>query len=295
MKVLVAGATGALGRPLVKALISGGHQVIGMTRSRPEVVESLGGTAAVADALDAEAVGRAVEGAGPDAIVHNLTAIPRKAITMPRDLKETNRLRIEGTKNLIDAARATGVKRIVAQSITFAFDGKHESSMRPLTGMGSFQKAVDAAVSLENQVVQFPGTVLRYGYFYGAGTAPTELWPKALKRRMLAILGKGMGLWSFIHMDDAATATLAALEWGRDGEIYNVCDDEPIPASDALGIVSQSAGVPKPLRLPEVGPYFARHFFNKSTGASNDKAKSELNWSPRFPTFREGYPATLGE
>lgn len=293
MRVFVAGATGALGVPLVARLAEHGHEVTGLTRHRAEIVEEAGGRPALADAFDAEELRKVVVDARPEALVHALTRIPHTAVITPWRLKINNRLRTEGTANLIAAARAAGITRLVAESVTFAYRGRSEEKMDPLIGMGSFQQAVDAVVEMEKQVKEYEGIVLRFGYFYGPGTAVTEKWPQALRRRALPMLGKGTGWWSFVHVDDAAAAVVAALERGLPGEVYNICDDEPLLARDALSTVAAATGTPTPLRLPNVGPYYARQYFNGSTGANNSKARRELQWAPVHRTFQEGFVADL--
>jgi nucleoside-diphosphate-sugar epimerase len=226
-------------------------------------------------------------------VIHALTRIPKTAFVTPGRLKVNDRLRIEGTRNLVSACKQAGVDRIVAESVTFAFDGRSEDRMTPLRGLGAFDRSVEAAVSLEDQVRGHGGVVLRYGYFYGPGTSISEDWPVALKRRLMPVVGKGTGWWSFIHVDDAASATIAALLKGRPGETYNVVDDEPVLAGEALDLIAKTAGGGRPFRLPEVGPYFARHTFNRATGASNSKAKQELGWSPKYPSFKEAFASTI--
>jgi nucleoside-diphosphate-sugar epimerase len=293
VRVFVAGATGALGVPLVTRLAAHGHEVTGLTRQRGEIVVEAGGRPALADAFDAEALRKVVVDAQPEALVHALTRIPHAAVFTPGRLKINNRLRTEGTANLLAAARAAGTTRVVVESVTFAYQGRSEQKMQPLIGMGSFQEAVDAVVEMEKQVKEYEGIVLRFGYFYGPGTSVTEKWPQALRRRALPMVGKGTGWWSFIHVDDAASAMIAALERGRAGEVYNICDDEPILARDALSTVAAATGGPKPLRLPNVGPYYARQYFNDSTGANNAKARRELEWAPVHRTFKEGFVADI--
>jgi nucleoside-diphosphate-sugar epimerase len=293
MKIFVAGASGALGRPLVTKLVEKGHEVVGLTTKRPEVVQELGATPAVANAFDPQGLKEEVVKASPELIVHALTRIPHTAYLTPGRLKINDRLRIEGTKNLLEAARAAGTLRMIAESITFAFRGRSEENMQPLDRMGSFQRSVEAIKSLESQVLEFEGVVLRYGFFYGPGTSMEDEVPKAIKRRMMPIVGAGTGWWSLIHMDDAAAATVAAIEKGKAGETYNICDDEPILVKDALGFIAETIGAPKPLHLPNVGPAFARYYFNKMTGANNSKAKIELSWTPRFSTFKEGFQQTV--
>jgi nucleoside-diphosphate-sugar epimerase len=293
MKVLVLGAAGALGKPVVRQLLADGHEVIGTTRHRLEAVEELGAMAVVADAFDEEGLRKVVLDAAPEGVIHALTRIPKTAFVTPGRLKVNDRLRIEGTRNLISACKQAGVDRLVAESVTFAFDGRSEDKMTPLGGLGAFDRSVQAAVSLEDQVRAAGGIVLRYGYFYGPGTSVSEDWPATLKRRMMPVVGKGTGWWSFIHMEDAASATIAALLRGRPGETYNVVDDEPILAGEALDLIAKASGAGRPFRLPAVGPYFARHTFNRTTGASNRKAKTELGWSLKYPSFKEAFASTI--
>lgn len=291
MRVFVAGASGALGRPLVRMLIEAGHDVVGMTGSHPQVIAELGATPAVANAFDAEQVAAAVKQAAPDAVVNLLTRIPRTAYPMPAQFRENNLLRIKGTANLVAAAEAAGVTRMLAESITFAFKGRSEENMKPLTGMGGFQSGIEAAISKEEQTLRAGGIVLRYAYFYGPGTSFNDKILQALRRRMFFILGEGTGWWSFIHVDDAALATIAALDGGRPGETYNICDDDPILAVDALNFMADQLAVKRPRHLPKIGPAFAKVYFNNLTGASNAKAKHELAWEPRYPTFKQGFSA----
>ena len=293
MKVFVAGATGALGRPLVRQLIEHGHEVTGMTRHRPEVIEELGAKAVVADAFDEDATRKAVVGAAPEALIHALTRIPNSAVVTPGRLKVNDRLREEGTRNLIAACKEVGVGRVVAESVTFAFEGRSEAKMKPLAEMGSFDRSVSAIRSLESQVLDENGIVLRFGFFYGPGTSISEQWPTAMKRKMLPVIGKGTGWWSFIHVEDAASGTVAALERGRPAQIYNIVDDDPILASEAADYIAKVSGAGRPFRLPPIGPQFAKQYFNEATGASNSKAKEELGWSPKHSTFKEGFPSTI--
>lgn len=265
-----------------------------MTSGRPEVVSELGAEPAVANAFDPTDVKRVVAEASADAIVNLLTRIPHTAYPMPARFKENNRLRTVGTRHLIDAASAAGAPRMLAESITFAFKGRSEENTKPLEGMGQFQKSVDAAVAKEQMTLEYGGTVLRYGYFYGPGTTFEDEIPKALRHRTFPILGKGNGWWSFIHIDDAASATVRAIGLAAPGQVYNICDDEPVLAKQALEVIAAAVGAKPPLHMPAVGPRFAVSYYNELTGASNSKAKRELGWIPRYPTFKEGYASTIG-
>jgi nucleoside-diphosphate-sugar epimerase len=302
MRIFVAGATGAIGRPLVEQLRAGGHEVTGMVRRDPERVEKLGAEAAIADALDADAVRRAVEQARPEVVVNELTDLDRPL--NPRKYAEwlegTNRLRTEGTRNLIDAGRRAGVRRVVAQSIAFAYDFepglKTEGS--PLTGMGGDMSA--AIAELERQTLAAPeGIVLRYGFFYGPGTSYDRDGQQVemIRKRQMPIVGGGRGMFPFIHVDDAASATVAAIEHGAPG-VYNVVDDEPAAGHDWIPYVAGLVGAKKPWRVPA---FVARIAAGRMAGfatqlqpVSNAKAKSELGWQPRHASWRDGFRAELG-
>ena len=306
MRVFVAGATGAIGRPLVPALIAAGHEVTGTTRSeeRAEGVRAAGARAAVCDALDADALHTAVAEAAPEVVVHELTALPDRF--NPRDKQmyaPTNRLRRDGTRNLIAAARAAGARRIVCQSIAFAYapgerpEVKDEDAPLALEAPLPFGDSVRTIDEMERAVVGadgLEGLVLRYGWFYGPGTylADDGSVARDVRRRRLPVIGKGIGLYSFVHVDDAASATIAAVERGAPG-VYNVVDDEPAPQREWLPRYADAIGAKKPLRVPV---WIARLAMGKiarmadvQAGASNAKAKRELGWEPRWRSWREGF------
>jgi 2-alkyl-3-oxoalkanoate reductase len=316
MKVFVAGATGALGRRLVPQLVERGHDVVGLTRSasKEDLVRSFGARPAVADALDPEAVARAVAEAEPEAIVHQLTALSggldlRKA---DQALGPTNRLRTEGTDHLLAAGQAMGVRRFVAQSFAgwpFARTGgpvKSEDDPLDPDPPAALRPALDAIRHLEDAVVGATwtgGVVLRYGGFYGPGTS-LALRPEEgehvglLRKRRFPVVGGGGGVWSFIHIEDAATATVAAIEHGRRG-IYNVVDDDPAPVAEWLPAVAGAVGAKPPMRLPRwlgrlAAGEAATVMMTEVRGASNEKAKRELGWEPRYPSWREGFATGLG-
>ena len=314
MKVFVAGATGALGRPLVKQLVERGHEVTGMTRSesKQELLRELGARPVVADALDPDAVARAVAEADPEVIVHQLTAIgefnPRH---MERDFAATNRLRTEGTDHLLAAGRAVGVKRFVAQSFApwpYARTGgmvKTEDDPLDTSPPAQIRTTLDAIKYLEEAVMGAEwteGVVLRYGGFYGPGTSiglhPLGEQIEMIRARKLPLAGKGTGVWSFIHIEDAAAATVEAIEHGERG-IFNVVDDEPAPISEWLPVLAKALGAKPPRHVPL---FVARLFGGEATavmmtelrGSSNNKAKRELGWKPRYPSWREGFARGLG-
>jgi nucleoside-diphosphate-sugar epimerase len=315
MKVFVAGATGALGRQLVPRLVAGGHQVTGMTRSasRQDLVRSLGARPVLADALDPDAVARAVAEAQPDVVVHQLTALSGSLDMrhVERDFAPTNRLRTAGTDHLLAAGRAMGVQRFVAQSFAgwpFARTGgavKSEEDPLDPSPPAALRATLDAIRHLEGAVTGADfteGVVLRYGGFYGPGTSfslkPEGEHVELIRKRKFPVVGGGAGVWSFIHIEDAATATVAAVEHGRRG-IYNVVDDDPAPVSDWLPAVAGALGAKAPMRLPRwlgrlAAGQAATVMMTEVRGASNEKVKRELGWQPRYPSWRDGFATGLG-
>jgi nucleoside-diphosphate-sugar epimerase len=306
MRVFVAGASGAIGRPLLPRLIAAGHEVTGTTRSeqRAEAIRATGAQAAICDALDAEALHAAVTGTAPEVVVHQLTALPHRFD--PRDKEiyaATNRLRSEGTRTLLDAARAAGARRMICQSIAFAYapgpqaEVKDEDAPLALGAPAPFGDGVRAVDEMERAVVGaegLEGLVLRYGWFYGPGTyyADDGSMAEDVRRRRFPVLGKGTGLFSFVHVDDAASATVAAVERGAPG-VYNVVDDDPAPQREWLPVYADAIGAKKPLRVPV---WVARLVVGKiatvasvQPGAANAKAKRELGWQPRWPSWRQGF------
>jgi nucleoside-diphosphate-sugar epimerase len=315
MKVFIAGATGALGRRLVPMLAANGHEVVGMTRTeaKRDQLRRLGAEPVVADARHADAVGRAVGEAEPDVIVHQLTAIP-PVINMRRFDREfalTNRLRTEGTDHLLSAGRAVGVKRFVAQSngaMPYARIGvpiNLEDTPLDEDPPAAAREGMAAIRHLEAAVTGAKwteGVVLRYGWFYGPGTSialdPLGSQIELLRKRQLPIVGGGTGVWSFIHIDDAATATVMAVEGGPAG-IYNIVDDDPAPVSEFLPVLAAAVGAKPPLRVPRwLGRLAAGEVavmaMTELRGASNAKAKRELGWSLGYPSWRQGFVEGLG-
>ena len=310
MKVFVAGATGALGSKLVPRLVAGGHEVVGMTRSERKagMIRQMGATPAIADGLDAEAVGRAVGEAEPEVIVHELTALSGSL-----DLRKfeqsfalTNRLRTEGTDHLLAAARAVGAKRFIAQSYaawTYERTGgpvKTEDDPLDPDPVPATRTTLDAIRYLEAAVTGaewVEGLVLRYGGFYGPGTSmslnPDGEHVEMVRKRKFPLVGESSGVWSLIQIDDAAAATVAAVEGGAPG-IYNVVDDQPAAAADWLPGLAEAVGAKRPMRVPRwLGRIMAGEaavtMMTETRGASNAKAKSELGWAPTYPTWRDGF------
>src|SRR3954451_5764734 len=266
MKVFVAGATGALGKQLVPKLVAAGHEVVGMTRSeqRAGLVRELGAEPAIADALDPDAVGAAVSAAQPEVIVHQLTALTEIDLRhFDRSFAQTNRLRTEGTDNLLSAARAVGARRFIAQSFAgwpaarIGGAGKTEGDPLDPAPPAAVRTTLEAIMYLERAVTgasPIEGLALRYGGFYGPGTS-LELDPPrgehidAIRARKFPIVGSGAGVWSFVHIEDAAEATVRAVEGGAPG-VYNVVDDHPAPAREWLPEVATAIGAKRPMRVP---------------------------------------------
>lgn len=310
MRVFVAGATGAIGRPLLPKLVAAGHEVTGMARSEPKAaqVRGAGARAAVVDVFDSDALGAAMREASPDVVVHQLTALPKRLNFRKKGVYDaTNRLRGEGTRNLLDAARAAGARRFVAQSVAFAYrptGGPVKSEDEPLLegGQDGFGSAVRLLRELEGRVVGadgLDGLVLRYGFFYGPGTYYAEdgTTTADVRRRRMPVVGKGTGVFSFVHVDDAADATVAAVERGGPG-IYNVTDDEPAALSEWLPVFADAAGARRPMRVPVwlaklVAGRDAAGFALGLRGASNEKAKRELGWQPAHASWRTGFAESL--
>src|SRR5918998_1951163 len=310
MRVFVAGATGAIGRQLVPRLVEAGHEGHGMTRhqSQQAMLRELGAVPVVADALDPDQVAEAVGRARPDVIVHQLTAIG--ALDMrhfDRDFARTNRLRIEGTDHLLSAGQAVGVRRFVAQGIAgygaYARTGapiKTEEDPLESAPAREMRETLAAIRHLEQAVLGArwtEGIVLRYGAFYGPGTsgAPGGEQFELVRKHKFPLVGDGGGVWSFIHIADAAEATVAAVARGSRG-IYNVVDDDPAPVAKWLPAMAQELGAKKPMRVPRfIGRLFAGEagvvMMNEVRGASNAKAKRELGWRPAHASWRQGLAA----
>jgi nucleoside-diphosphate-sugar epimerase len=310
MRVLVAGATGAIGRPLVRQLVQAGHEVSGTTRSerRAGAIRDDGGEPVVVDALDRDALIAAVSAARPDVVVHQLTQIPEdmNPRKIAAEFELTDRLRTEGTRNLIEAARAAGTDEVIAQSLAFAyrFDGDPgtlKTEDDPLIGADApkdFRHAQESVVELERTILDAGGTVLRYGYFYGPGTAYDPdggAIAERVRKRGFPIVGEGGGYFSFVHVDDAAAATVAAVERGASG-VFNIVDDDPAPVREWLPVYAKALGAKPPRSVPVVAARIAAGKWmtlssTKTRGASNAKAKRELGWAPRYPSWRDGFKA----
>jgi nucleoside-diphosphate-sugar epimerase len=305
MRVFVAGASGAIGSRLVPQLIARGHEVIGTSRSpaKAESLRALGAEPIALDLLDSAAVRRAVLETRPDAIAHQATALAdvKSLRNFDRSFAETNRLRTEGTDALLAAAREAGVRRFVAQSYASAryarVGGPVKTEDDPLdpAPVASMRESVAAMRHVDEAVTAAGGIALRYGGFYGSAD---DGMVQVVRRRLFPIVGSGAGVTSFIHLDDAAAATVLALERGGCG-VYNVVDDEPAPMREWLPVLAKVLGAKPPRRLPR---WLARLFAGEavvmmateSRGASNAKAKGELGWTLRYPSWRQGFAAAYG-
>jgi nucleoside-diphosphate-sugar epimerase len=302
MRVFVAGATGAIGSRLVPQLIDAGHEVVGTTTSSTGArrVRALGALPVILDLLDAHAVHKAVLGSRPDAIVHQATALANAKFgrNFDKTFAVTNRLRSEGTDALLAAAREAGVQRFVAQSFaslrTARVGGMVKTEDDPLdpTPPKNTTASHAAMRHLEEAVMAAGGIVLRYGGFYGA---PNDGLVEPVLKRMFPIVGDGGGYMSWIHLDDAAAATVLALEHSGPA-IYNIVDDDPAPARDWLPVLADALGAKPPRHFPRwLAKLFAGEsgvvMGTESRGASNAKAKHELGWTPRYPSWREGFAA----
>jgi nucleoside-diphosphate-sugar epimerase len=309
MRVFVAGGTGVVGRRLVPQLVARGHQVTATTTNpaRLYLLEQLGAQGAVMDGLDAVSVGEAVAVARPDAVVHQMTGLSLAHAGTPnlrkpdRFFAATNRLRTEGTDHLLAAAEAAGVINFVAQSAAI-FNGTREGGRvkteeDPLEAVSpAAAKGTKAVNHLEEVVVGAGGTVVRYGSLYGPGAIDDQV--KLVRKRMFPLVGGGTGCYSWVHFDDAASATVLAVEQKAVG-VFNIVDDEPAPVSEWLPYLAACAGAKRPRRLPR---WLARllagemivGMMTQGRGFCNAKAKAELGWELRYPSWRQGFRDELG-
>lgn len=315
MRIFIAGGTGAVGIRMVPLLVAAGHEVYGSTRHEAgcETLAGLGATGIVMDPLDPQSVADAVTKASPEVIVHQLTALGSLSGNLKKwdqDFAMTNRLRTEGTDHLLAPARGAGVRRFVAQSFgggwTLERTGgwiKDETSSLiadpgkeargTLAAIRHLESAVTAATDLE-------GVVLRYGNFYGPGNAASRdgAIGELLRKGKMPVVGGGTGVWSFVHIDDVASATVAAIDRGAPG-IYNIVDDEPAPVNQWMPYLAEQVGGRNPMRLPAwlarplIGE-FGVALMTSVRGSSNAKAKRELGWTPSYPTWREGFRTGIG-
>jgi nucleoside-diphosphate-sugar epimerase len=313
MRVFVAGATGAIGRRLVPLLVDAGYEVTATTRSAvfKPLLRSLGARPAIMDGLDRAAVSNAVSMSAPDVVVHEMTGLEgiKSMRNFDKEFAQTNRLRTAGTDNLLEAAREAGASHFVAQSFgnwNYERTGtglKTETDPLDPDPPLNQQWSVGALQYLERAVLDagtLTGVVLRYGNFYGPGTgfAVDGEIADLLRKRAFPLIGGGSGVWSFIHVDDAAAATLAAIQRGASG-IYNICDDDPAPISEWLPALARELDAKPPRHVPTwVGRIAAGEVgvsvMTRIRGASNAKAKRELQWRPAYGSWREGFRYALG-
>jgi nucleoside-diphosphate-sugar epimerase len=313
MKILLAGASGAIGQHLVPLLVAQQHEVYGAFRNpaHTEVVKSLGATPILFDALDANAVQKALAEIKPQAVIHQLTAIPQRLDLrhIDRDFDLTNQLRTEGTRNLTTAAVNAGVEKFIAQSFAgwpYAPKGirlKTEEDELDSHPPEKLKTMLDAIQTLEHTVLRepkFTGIVLRYGPLYGphSNVALDGAMVEEIRQHKFPLVGQGTGVWSFLHLHDAATATVAALNHGQRG-IYNIVDDDPALVSDWLPYLAECVGAKPPMHVPNaiaklmVGEH-AVVLMNDVRGVSNEKAKRELKWTPKYTSWRQGFREGLG-
>jgi nucleoside-diphosphate-sugar epimerase len=310
VRVFVAGGAGAVGRRLVPQLVARGHQVTATTTGPGKLglLEQLGADGVVMDGLDAVSVGEAVAMARPDAIVHEMTGLS-VAHAGKTDMRHfdrwfatTNRLRTEGTDHLLAAAEATGVPHVVAQSYA-GWNGirkggwvkTEEDPLDPETGTG-FSNGAEAIRHVEDVVVKAGGAVLRHGTLYGPGA--TDYQVELLRKRQFPLVGGGTGYCSWVHLDDAASAAVLAVEQQAKG-VFNIVDDEPAPASEWLPYLAACAGAKPPMRVPKwlarlLAGDVAVTMMTEGRGFSNAKAKRELGWKPRHASWRQGFKESIG-
>ncbi len=293
MKVFVAGGSGTIGVPLVRTLMTSGHQVTAMTRSSDKQAElrALGAVPALVDALDRQSLVAAVAGASPTHVVHQLTALPKQGPRSARDVEATNRLRIEGTRNLLEASVNAGVRRFLVGS--FALLSPRESAPAE-----SEDEAAAAVRSMEGQVMEatargsIEGVVVRYGMFYGLETPSTVKMVEMVRKRRLPVVRGDGGLLPVIHLDDAVSATVAALIHAPAGSVYDIVDDQAVSMTQIVEAVAEYTGSAAPFRVPAwlirlIAPYMAR-MISMRMPLSNAGAKTELGWKPKYPTMRDG-------
>jgi 2-alkyl-3-oxoalkanoate reductase len=308
MRVFVAGATGVIGQYLVPGLVSAGHEVTGSTRSalKASQLKAQGATPVIVDGLDREGVIKAVTAAQPEVIIHEMTALTslRSLRNLDKSFAVTNELRSHGTDYLLEAAQRAGTRRFIAQSFigwNNVMSGSpvktEDDPLNPHAPAGT-SRSLAALEHLETAVPKAvpEGLVLRYGLIYGHGASDPML--KAVGKRQMPVIGGGTGIWSWIEVTDAATATVAAVTHGGPG-IYNVVDDEPAPVAQWLPFLASSLGARPPMRAPVwlgrlLGGEMVAEWMTQGRGASNEKARRELGWTPAYPSWRDGFPVWAG-
>ena len=298
MNAFIAGGSGAIGVPLVRALVAGGHQVTASTRSEANaaMLKHLGATPAIVDALDADALRRAVGAAHPTHVVHQLTALPKGGPKSAKDLEATNRLRVDGTRHLVAAAIAAGAQRILGGSFAL-IGGKKDGVPADVAEAAAAVDSMDTQILDANRSGGIEGVVLRYGLFYGPEVASTIEMLAMVKRRLLPAIRNDRSLLPWIHVEDAASATVAALERAPAGRTYDIVDDRAVSFSEIVRALAEAAGARTPIAVPLwlprlVAPYTAR-MMSLRLPLSNQKARTEFGWRPSYPNVREGLRQTL--
>jgi nucleoside-diphosphate-sugar epimerase len=310
MKVFLAGGSGAIGSRLVPLLVTDGHDVLASTTSSAKLLalRELGAEGVVLDVLDRNAVMTALLRAEPDVVIHQATALAELGSfrNVDKSFAVTNRLRTEGTDNLLEAARAAGVRRFIAQSFSGWPNEKKGKMIKteedpldddPPRGARQAMAAIRHLEAVVSRAQDIEGVVLRYGGFYGPGTslAKDGIHAELVRKRRFPIVGDGTGVWSFLHIDDAASATAIAVDHGAPG-LYNIVDDDPAPVSEWLPVLAAALGAPAPRHVPVwlgkllAGP-LAVSMMTEMRGSSNAKAKLELGWQPRYRSWRDGFVA----
>lgn len=308
MRVLVAGATGVIGRRLVPLLRKDGHEVVALSRTphRPPAWDGDGVRLACADALDAAALAREVSRAAPDAVINLLTAIPGKInpLTLSRAFAPTNRLRTQGTRNLLAAAATAGTRKIISESVAFAYQPGGSANAIESDALWDdpprqFASTMAALGDLERQTADAGGITLRFGHLYGPGTgfAREGHFVTQARKRMMPIVGAGTAVFSFLHTQDAAASVVAALGY-EDPGVFNIVDDEPAPVSRWLPHLCEVIGARPPMRLPRalarpVVSAYGIAYMNDLRGADNASAGRRLGWTPSYASWREGFRAEL--
>lgn len=308
------GSTGAVGVPVVRRLVERGHDVTALTRSdaKVEALRGLGARPVVGDVFDPARMKEVALEAKPDGVVQVLNALPKRGPLRLAEIEPTNRLRVEGTRNVLGAAITAGVERFVAESMIFGYG--YAAGARAVTEDDPFgvptsidaaDRALAALVSLESQVLEatrrgeVEGVVLRLGLFYGPAVGSTDFMIKLLRRHALLLPGGGRGMGSWIHVEDAASAIVAAVEGAAPGSVYNVVDDVPASVAEMAGEIARRLDLPKPRAVPawvaRLGGRYAGMVANATLKVSNEKIKQELNWSPRYPSYREGVATLAAE
>ncbi len=298
MRVFIAGGSGTIGVPLVRAVLAAGHQVTALTRTpaKEHMLRALGAQAAVADVFDIQALREAVAEAQPTHIIHQLTALPKEGASRASDLEPTNRLRSEGTRNLLEAAIEAGARRFIGGSFALL-----QGELPP--SLDAARPGLEALKSMESQILEasrsgrIEGVVLRYGLFYGAENPAIQKMVHLIRRRRLPIVRGDRGQLPFIHLNDAVRATVLALDRAPAGSTYDIVDDRPASMSEAVAAIAAHTGAPKPFAVPQwvprlLSPYMAA-LLAMQLPLSNAKARVELGWTPEYPTVHEGIAEML--